>query len=154
MGKTKIYEGRVNATLTGINGTAQYPVIDGLTLIKIYGVIITFEKLSPKQCKVSLEINIPELNNGPKKYIATGYYDGFGKVSFSMNMILDNQSWRLLVTEAEFDLKKGSLDAIGLVNKEDNNPQGTLIGKFKRVYDKKCDKNGDDSSLTFLKNKK
>jgi hypothetical protein len=128
MGKTKIYEGSIIATLTGINNSVEFPVINGFTTINLEFVTIKFEKINCKQCKVSLLINIPKYNNGYKEYIATGYVDDFDNVSFTMNMILDNAPYNLLVTDADFDLKKGKLYAIGLVNKQGNAPQGTLVG--------------------------
>ena len=144
MTKSRSFIGKIAIKLTGTNSVPGIPVIAGIASVKIIGTQIDIQKISKTQVKMTILINIPYLNNGPKTYINTGNIISKNKIQFSANFFLDNQSYPLIISDAIItfsDKKHFELECIGYAGPG----QASGIGSFKV---KKCE---DSSSLTFLK---
>ena len=64
----KNYSGKLNFSLTGIQNSAAFPVINGCATIIIRDVLISITKIDKKTVRIQMIINIPKLNTGPRTY--------------------------------------------------------------------------------------
>lgn len=137
MTKTKSFLGKITVKLTGIKSTPTIPVICGIASVTLKDTVIDITKINKDQVKMTILVNITNLNNGYKTYITTGNIISKNKIQFSANFVLDNYDFPLILSDAIItfsDKKHFEIECVGYAGPG----QASGVGSFKA---KKCQVN-------------